>query len=216
MIKSDNQLQREVLAELAWDPAIDQETVSVQVHDGIVSVTGKPKTYAMQAAALEAARRVAGPHVVDAQEVQLPQNMWRNDHDLAYAVRSVLDWHVTLGDLSVSVSVADGWVSLGGSVDWMFQKAQVERAIQNVRGIRGVSDHIEVRRQVSPMDVQHRIELALQRNVELNADHIQVDAHDGTVTLRGRVRSWIERQCAERAAWSAPGVSDVLDELIIA
>jgi osmotically-inducible protein OsmY len=216
MIKTDAQLQKEVIEELRWDPAIGPAEIGVAAKLGVVTLTGQVDSLAKKFGATRAAERVAGVRAVaEDLKVVLPHSHVRTDTDLAHSVVSALRWDVQVPDDSVKARVEDGWVTLEGNLEWQYQINAAERAIRNLTGVRGVSNQILLKSRASAPDVKRRIETALKRHAELDANQIRVDVLDGHVTLTGKVRSWGERQEAEVAAWSAPGVTKVYDELTI-
>lgn len=216
MIKSDSQLQRDVIDELRWDPRIGANEIGVAAQNGVVTLSGQVTSYAKKYAVVEAAERVAGVRAIAEElSVVLPSPFKRSDTELAHSVASTLSWDVNVPDDKVKARVDKGWVWLEGEVDWQYQAASAERAIRNLMGVRGVTNLLRVHKSVSVPDVQQHIESALKRHAELDSKQIRVEALDGRVTLRGHVRSWSERQDAERAAWAAAGVSTVDDELIV-
>jgi osmotically-inducible protein OsmY len=216
MTKTDSQLQRDVIDELRWDPRVGTAEIGVAAKNGVVTLAGQVETYAKQYAAVRAAERVAGVRAI-ANEivVSLPMDHKRTDTDVAHAVASTLKWDVQVPDDAVKARVENGWVWLEGKVAWQFEKAAAERAIRNLVGVRGVSNLLEVKARPSVPDVKQRIESALKRHAELDSKQIAVEAIDGRVTLRAKVRSWAERSDAESAAWAAPGVTAVDDELLV-
>jgi osmotically-inducible protein OsmY len=216
MIKTDSQLQRDVIDELRWDPRVGSAEIGVAAKNGVVTLTGQLDTYAKKYAAVRAAERVAGVRAI-AEEltVVLLGSYQRTDTDLAHIVASTLKWDVVVPDDKVKARIEKGWVWLEGEVEWQYQSAAAERAVRNLSGVRGVTNLLQVTTHASVPDVKRRIEGALERHAELDAKQISVEATDGKVTLRGKVRSWSERMDAESAAWSAPGVTKVNDELMV-
>lgn len=216
-MKSDMQLQRDVLDELRWDPITRDEEVGVAAKDGVVTVSGQVSTFAKRYAIIRAVERVAGViAVADDITVKLPNDLSRTDVDIAHQVVEALKWDVEVPTDKVKAKVTDGWITLEGEVEWQFERSAAERAVRYLTGVRGVTNLIGVQpKKTSPYEVGRKIKDALRRSAEQDADRIVVEATDGSVTLKGRVRSWAERQDAERAAWSAPGVRDVKDELHI-
>lgn len=210
-------LRREVLEELEWEPRLGCSAVGVTVAAaGVVTLRGVVKSYAEKVAAERAAKRVRGVRaVVNDIDVKLPMSHERNDADVANAVVRSLEWNVLVPHDTIEARVSDGWVRLEGVVDWNFQRAAAEESVQQLAGVKGVTDLISVKPHVTIHDVRERIEAALGRNAELEAHRIKVVAQDGKVILRGHVQSWGERAAAEGAAWAAPGVTAVDDELDI-
>jgi len=216
MIKTDAQLQRDVIDELRFDPAVGSAEIGVAVKNGVITLSGQLESYAKKYAAIRATERVAGVRAI-AEEltVVLAGSFHRTDVDLAHAVASTLTWDVQVPDDKVKARVEAGWVWLEGEVEWQFQSIAAERAIHNLTGVRGVTNLLQIKKRPSAPDVRERIERAFKRHAELDSKQIAVEAIDGRVTLRGKVRSWAERQDAEFAAWSAPGVTKVDDELLV-
>ncbi len=216
MIKTDLQLQRDVIDELHFDPSVASEEIGVAAKNGVVTLSGSVTSFAHKYAAVRAVERVVGVRAIAEElSVVLPSSLKRTDTDLAHSVAAVLRWDVNVPDDEVKARVDDGWVWLEGDIDWQFQSAAAERAVRNLSGVRGVTNLLQVKKRASVPDVKQRIESALKRHAELDADRIGVEARDGRVTLRGEVHSWGQRQDAEWAAWGAPGVSSVNDELVV-
>ena len=217
-MKTDMQLQRDVIEELAWQPNVREAEIGVAVKNGVVTLSGFVDSYAQKYAAARAAERVHGVRAVaDDLSVKLPKSFVRSDTDIAHAAVSALKWDVEVPDTRVQVLVDDGWVSLDGAVDWQFQRTAAEKAVRYLTGVKGVINRITVQQpKVSAYEVNQRIEDALRRSATTEADRISVEAKDGKVVLRGTVRSWAEREDAERAAWAAPGVCEVDDEIAVA
>jgi osmotically-inducible protein OsmY len=215
-MKTDGQLKKEVEEELEWDPAVTATDIGVEVADRIVTLSGHPPSLAEKLAAEKAAHRVAGVKavVVDMQ-VRLPQKDERTDEDVANAVHAILHWTVGLPDDSVKVQVEKGWVTLTGAVDWAYQSHVAARTVSQMRGVRGVANRIEVRGDIASEDIGAKIAQAMQRHAEREVRHIRIEVKDGTVTLTGKVGSYAERAVARGAAWSAPGVRAVVDDLVV-
>jgi len=218
MAKNDSQLQQDVLQELKYEPSINASQIGVTAKDGIVGLTGNVQNYAAKYAAVHAAERVAGVKAVtDELKVDLPDLHVRNDEDIARAVLNALQWNVWVPADRIKVKVDDGWITLEGEVDHKYQQTAAEGAVRNLTGLKGVSNLITVTRPaVSSSEVKMTIEQALRRAAEIDADKIDVSVEKDKVILNGKVSSWAERDEAERAAWSAPGVNEVVDYLDIA
>lgn len=213
----DTELRRRVLAELDWEPSLDASTVGVAAKDGVVTLTGSIGSYADKMNAERAAKRVAGVKAVaEDLVVQLPGTAERSDTDIAQSVLSALRFNVAVPYSQIQVTVDGGWVVLDGDVEWQFQKAAAQGAIKYIMGVKGITNQITVKPAINAADVKAKIQSALVRHAQRDANAIKVEANDGKVVLRGSVDSWQEREQAEEAAWSAPGVSKVENNVIVA
>ncbi|QBY55762.1 BON domain-containing protein [Cupriavidus oxalaticus] len=211
-MKSDYQVQKDVEEELDWDPAIDAASIGVEVHDGIVTLNGHLSSFAEKLAAERATERVSGVRgVVVKLDVSPPSAF--PDEAIAHAARDALEWHVHVPSDAIKVRVERGWVTLSGNVNWGYQKNLAERTVGQLRGVVGIINNIRMNERTAPPDVENRIEEALRRHALREAHHISVKVKDGTATLTGRVDSLAERRAAVGAAWSAPGISAVIDQL---
>jgi osmotically-inducible protein OsmY len=207
-MKADDELRRDVEKELEWEPSVDERRIGVSVIEGIVTLTGEVGSYVEKWNAERTAERVEGVRGL-ANDVVVRTASERSDTDIAKAAADSLKWNVVVPDDRVKVRVEKGWVTLSGEVTWDFQRREAERAVRSLQGVRGITDVIAVTPRAEPEKVKQRIEQTLKREAALDANRITVQAFGGEVTLRGSVRSSIERHEAEKAAWAAPGVRTV-------
>ena len=215
-MRSDLELLKDVTEELKFEPSVDEKEIGVGVKSGVVTLTGNVPSFAEKFAAERAVERVSGVRAVaDDLQVKLRPANSRSDTDVALAAVNVLKWDMEVPDDKIKVKVVNGWVTLEGHAEWHFQKAAAERAVRFLTGVKGVTSLIAISPKVSPTDVMKRIEDAIKRSAELDANRVFVEAEGSKVTLRGTVRSWAERDEAERAAWAVRGVSDVEDRITI-
>jgi osmotically-inducible protein OsmY len=213
-MKTDADLKRDVMAELAWDPAVKSTAIGVAVKDGVVTLTGHLETFAEKHAAARAAKRVADVQAIAVEiDVKLAQEHQRNDTEIALSAEHALKWNTMVPVSLVRFSVDHGWVTLQGEVDWDYQRRAVEAAIRPLMGVVGISNELTVKSRVKSADVSRRIEDALKRQAIREAQHIRVSVKESTVKLTGSVHSWQEREAVQFVAWSAPGVRTVINEL---
>ena len=213
---SDIQLRQNVLDELEFEPSIDAAHIGVTVDDGVVTLTGHLSSYAEKIAAEEAVRRVKGVRAIAEEiEVRYPGQKQTSDDEIAKRALNILQWDTFLPHENIRLTVHKGLVTLTGEVQWYFQKSGAEKAIRKLSGVTGVVNDITIKPAVRVADIKSKIENALKRHAEVEAEGIQITVLNDEVTLNGKVESWDERQAVISAAWSAPGVRLVEDHLTI-
>jgi len=215
-MSSDLELRQDVLDELEFEPSVNAAHIGVTANHGVVTLTGFVTSYAEKTMAERAARRVKGVKAIAEEiEVRLPSDTRRADDEIAARAIDILKWQVGVPADRIRVKVEKGVVTLTGDVDWQFQKTEADHVVHKLSGVFDVLNQIRVASPIHAVEVKEKIEKALQRSAELEASRITVETEGGRVILKGRVRAWYERDIAERAAWSAPGVTEVQDRLTI-
>jgi osmotically-inducible protein OsmY len=215
-MEGDRELQRSVIDELGWEPGVKAAEIGVSVKDGVVTLSGNVDSYPEKWAAQGCVKGLLGvTSVADEIEVRLPGASEYIDADIARAAENVLDWNVSVPNGRLKLTVEKGWITLEGAVDWQFQRVTAEKALRHLFGVRGISNQIVMVPQTTPVEVAARIEAAMKRSAKVDAQAIKVTLLDNKITLSGKVRSWAEREEAVRAAWAAPGVFEVTDQLRI-
>lgn len=216
-VKSDREIQEDVLSELRWDSRIGQTQVGVEVDDGVVTLTGTVDSWWKKVAAKEAAHRVAGVRdVADDVRVKIAGGFERTDTEIAKDLRFALEWDAFVPDKDIQSTVSDGWVTLEGRVHTLLQKENADNAIRGVKGIKGVHNRLTVDPvKADPEELRKSIEQALERRAEREAEKIDVTVRDGIVTLRGRIPTWSAKQAVLGAVSHAPGVREVSNQLSV-
>jgi osmotically-inducible protein OsmY len=213
-MRSDSDIKRDVEAELQSDPSIDATDIAVAVKNGVVTLSGFVPKFMDKLEAEAAAKRVAGVvGLANDLEVRLPLSDKRPDPEIARDAVAAVKTQLPFSWQQIKVIVDKGWVTLEGQVEWNYQREEAERAVRRVKGVTGVINTILLKPRIEPSEIKRKIEEAFRRSAEIDASRITVETNGGEVVLRGTVRSWAERQEAERAAWKAPGVTRVVNQI---
>ncbi|MBX5135332.1 BON domain-containing protein [Rhizobium lentis] len=212
----DITLRQNIIDELDFEPSIDAANIGISVEEGIVTVTGHVGSYSEKEIAERVVKRIKGVRGIAQEiEVRIFGNHETSDDDIARRAVNMLDWNVSVPKGAIQVKVQKGWVTLTGKAEWQYQKSAAADAVRNLAGVVGLSNLIEISPSVSAADVKKRIEDAFKRDAELESQGIRVEVSGGSVTLKGKVHTWSERRAAERAAWSAPGIKTLNDQIAI-
>ena len=216
-MKTDTQLQQDVIAELKWEPSVNAAQIGVEVKDGIVTLAGHVGSYAEKWDAERAAQRVSGVKALAIEmDVKLSGSSKRTDADIARSAESALQGMTSVPKDGVKIMVEGGWVTLTGEVDWKYQRQAAAGTLRYLIGVKGVSDQIAIKPKVTlSADVKSDIEAALKRRAKTDAQKISVDVRGADVTLTGTVHSWSERNLARDSAWGTPGVRNVVDNMTV-
>jgi len=215
-MSSNSELQQNVMDELLWDPCINAEHIGVTAKDGIVTLTGYVSNYFEKKKCERVAKRVANVKiVVDELDIRLSGSAERTDLEIAESALETLKLNVLIPRDGVQLTVDSGRIVLEGEVDWQYQSNAAEESLHNMVGVKGIINKIRIKPSVRPADVKARIQSALVRNAQIDASHIRVETSGGKATLSGHVRNWSEKEQAEAAAWSAPGITEVVNNVEI-
>jgi osmotically-inducible protein OsmY len=215
-MKSDSEIERDVKDELSWDPDLDATDIAVSVKKGVVTLTGFVRSYTDKFEAEAAAKRVSGVvAIANDIEVRMPSVDERPDPEIARDAVAAIKSQLPISSEKIKVIVKNGWITLEGQVEWQYQRSTAEHAVRRIKGLKGVSNMIQLKPHAQPSEIKRKIQEAFRRNAEVDSNRIVVEADGSVVTLKGTVRSWVEREEAERAAWAAPGVTSVVDQIVV-
>lgn len=215
-MKTDSEIERDVKAELGWNPDLKSTDIAISVKDGVVTLAGFVPRYIDKYEAEKAAKRVAGVlAVANDIEIRLPAVDERPDPEIAREVVTALKNQLPFSHERIKAVVRNGWVTLEGDVEWQYQRLTAERAVRPLKGVKGIINDIKTKPRVEPSDIKQKIQQAFRRSAEVDANQITVETSGGEVILKGKVRSWVERDEAERVAWRAPGVTKVDDRIVV-
>jgi osmotically-inducible protein OsmY len=215
-MKTDSEIERDVKAEFGWNPDLKSTDIAISVKNGVVTLVGFVPRYIDKYEAEKAAKRVAGVlAVANDIEIRLPAVDERPDPEIAREVVTALKNQLPFSHERIKAVVRNGWVTLEGDVEWQYQRLTAERAVRPLKGVKGIINDIKTKPRVEPSDIKQKIQEAFRRSAEVDANQITVETSGGEVILKGKVRSWVERDEAERVAWRAPGVTKVDDRIVV-
>ena len=215
-MKSDVQIQQDVIEELKWEPFLNASDIGVSVKNGIVTLSGQVDAYSKKIAAEKSAKNVNGVKAI-AEDIQIGVSPThdKTDTEIAEAVLNALKWHTAVQEEKIKIKVEDGNVRLDGEVEWEYQRSNAKTAIENLSGVKSVINFITVKAKVIAADVTEKIMDAFHRSATIDAACIKPEITGNKVTLLGKVRSVSEKEDAESAAWNAPGVTTVENRLLV-
>jgi osmotically-inducible protein OsmY len=213
-MKNDAQIQKDVMAQLNWEPVLNAAEIGVSVKDGVVTLSGIVDTYTKKLAAERVAKGIAGVRAV-AEDIQVGVSPYfrRTDTEIAEAVLNALKWHTSVNENKIKIKVEDGFVTLDGEVEWDYQRRAAKTAIENLSGIRAIYNFISVKPGASPVDIKKKISDSFHRMASVDSEKLSVDVIGSKAILRGRVHSIKEREDAADVAWAAPGIINVDNQL---
>ena len=215
-MKTDAEIQSDIMDEFEWEPSVDPSQIGVTVKNGIVTLTGHVSSYPQKATAERVAKSVSGVKAVaDELEIRITRVDEKTDTEIAEAALDALRWDVVVPNDRIKVTVRAGQVTLEGDLDWHYQREAAANAVRMLLGVTSVTNLVKIKTKAKPSEVKGKIEAAFRRSAIVDAARVKVEAHDGIVVLSGKVPTWTEREEAERASWSAPGVSKVENRLVI-
>jgi osmotically-inducible protein OsmY len=215
-MKTDQTMQQDVMEELRWEPILHAAEIGVAAKNGVITLTGEVANYSMKIAAEHAAERVEGVEVV-VQEMNVKPifGTEHTDEQIGQAIVRAFEWHTDVPHDKIKTKVQNGWITLEGVIDWNYQRQAAEWAVESLMGVKGVSNLISVKMHPITVDIKEKVTNAINRSAALKTREIKVETNGNKVTLKGKVRTWAERREAENAAWAAPGVMSVHDDLMV-